>query len=59
LADYFARLQEQRGLPRRFEPQVYAQALISTLFSIGVLSRLNLGQQTRENVVMAALALYE
>ncbi|UCG23256.1 MAG: TetR/AcrR family transcriptional regulator [Chloroflexota bacterium] len=59
LAGYFGRLQEQGGLPPRFEPQVYAQALISTLFSIGVLSNLNLGQQATDNVVMVALAIFE
>ena len=59
LAGYFAQLQEQGALSKRLEPQVYAQALISTLFSIGVLSRLNPGRQARENVITAAMALYE
>jgi TetR/AcrR family transcriptional repressor of nem operon len=59
LTGYFSHMQEQGHLSRRFEPQLYAQALISSLFSIGVLSRLNLGLRARENVAVAALALYE
>lgn len=59
LADYFGRLQESGQLPARFEPQIYAEALISTLFSIGVLSRLNLGLKAREHVITASMALYQ
>ena len=58
LSDYFGRLQERDQLPDRFEPQVYSQALISTLFSIGVLSRLNLGLQARQNLITASMSLY-
>jgi TetR/AcrR family transcriptional repressor of nem operon len=59
LSDYFRRLQAQDRLSDRFRPQLYAQALISTLFSLGVVSRLNLSRETEENVALATMALYE
>ena len=59
LTAYFSHMQELGRLAHRFEPQLYAQSLISNLFSIGVLSRLNLGLQARENIALVAMALYE
>ena len=58
LTEYFGRLQASGQLSGKFDPELYAQSLISTLFSIGVLSRLDLGLQTRENIISASMALY-
>jgi TetR/AcrR family transcriptional repressor of nem operon len=58
LSHYFQRLQAQGQLSKRFQAEVYAQALISTLFSLGVVSSLDLGQEVRNNVAMAVMALY-
>lgn len=59
LSDYFQRLQDRGSLSGRFRPQVHAQALISTLFSLGVVASLELNPEVQENVAAAAMALHE
>ena len=58
LADYFSRQQLEGHIDARHEPQMLAHSLISNLYSLGVLARLDLGLDARQNVIRAALTLY-
>jgi TetR/AcrR family transcriptional repressor of nem operon len=58
LSDYFAFQQQAGTLVAKHDPQMLAHALISNLYSLGVLARLDLGLDARENVVRAAMTLY-
>lgn len=59
LADYFTRKQQEGIIASTYRPQLHANSLISNLYSLGVLARLNLGFQAREDVIEAAMVLYQ
>lgn len=58
LADYFNQQQHRGYIDSRHDPLMLAHSLISNLYSLGVLARLDLGLDARENVIRAALTLY-
>ena len=59
LTQYFSRKQSEGIIAATFRPRFHAHALISNLYSLGVLARLNLGIQAREDVIEAAMVLYQ
>ena len=59
LTQYFTLKQSQGVISANFRPRLHAHALISNLYSLGVLARLNLGLQAREDVIEAAMVLYQ
>ena len=59
LTQYFSRKQTEGIIADSFRPRLHAHALISNLYSLGVLARLNLGLQAREDVIEAAMVLYQ
>ncbi len=58
LADYFAFHQQNGIVDAEHDPRMLAHSLISNLYSLGVLARLDLGLDARENVVRAAMTLF-
>jgi TetR/AcrR family transcriptional repressor of nem operon len=58
LSGYFALQQQVGAIVSQHDPKILAHSLISTLYSLGVLARLDLGLDARENVVRAAMTLY-
>ena len=59
LTQYFTRKQSEGIIAASFRPRLHAHTLISNLYSLGVLARLNLGFQAREDVIEAAMVLYQ
>ena len=59
LTEYFNRKQAAGIIADTFRPRLHAHALISNLYSLGVLARLNLGLQAREDVIEAAMVIYQ
>ena len=59
LSEYFTRKQSEGIIAATYRPRLLAHGLISNLYSLGVLARLNLGLQAREDVIEAAMVLYQ
>lgn len=59
LAQEFQSRQLSGEIPRKHDPLMLAHALISSLYSIGVLARLNLGVKARQHVVQSILTLFK